>query len=273
MNFRANCAVGAVILVFSAFFGWSAEPALAQASAPLDPWEGRRVVAIRVVDQSGAVLASNPDNLPLRPGQAFSAEAERESLRQLFRTGRYSDLTAELTAVEGGVRLDFAVVPAYFVNRVVVSGLPDPPSESAAASALRLLLGESFRESAMAAAMDRLRQTIADEGLYSTRLSYQLTPHPATQQMDITVIAQAGERARAGTITLVDDTPFPEAELRRRLGLRGGDAITSEKINRSIERTRSWLVDRGYLGAKVTVTRGAHDPRTNRVALAVRVLG
>jgi len=112
------------------------------------------------------------------PARPFQAEAERESLRQLFRTGRYADLTAELTAVNGGVRLDFAVAPTYYVNKVIVDGLPDPPSASAATSALRLMLGDNFRESLMAQALDRLQQTIQDEGLYQAKLSYTLRRAP-----------------------------------------------------------------------------------------------
>lgn len=272
MAFRGICAVVAVTLVFSALFGLGAEATRAQSPASLDRWEGQRVVAIRIVDESGNVLESNPAGLPLQPGQPFSAEAERESLRQLFRTGRYADLVAELAPVEGGVRLDFAIAPAYFVNKVVVSGLPDPPSESAATSALQLTLGETFRESAMLPALDRLRQIVQEEGLYNAKLSYTLTPHPATRQIDIAVLAEPGERARAGTVTLVDDTPFPEDELRRRLDLGGGTVITSERLNQSVERVRSWLVDRGYLGARVTIVRGAYDPQTKRLALEARVL-
>ena len=272
MTLRGICAVAAGTLVFSALFGLATEPARAQSPALPQQWEGQRVVAVRVVDDSGAVLESNPAGLPLQPGQAFSAEAERESLRQLFRTGRYADLAAELTSVEGGVRLDFVIVPTYYVNKVVVSGLPEPPSASAAMSALGLSLGESFRESAMAPALDRLRQALLDEGLYQAKLSYTLSPRPATRQMDITVLAEPGERARAGAVTLVDDTPFPENELRGRLGLKPGTQITSERINQRIERARNWLVDRGYLGARVTITRGAYDPRTNQVPLEVRLL-
>ncbi len=272
MTFRGICAVVAVTLVFSALFALGAEPARAQSSASPGRWEGQRVVAIRVVDQSGAALETNPTGLPLQPGQPFSAEAERESLRQLFRTGRYADLVAELTPVEGGVRLDFAVAPAYYVNKVVISGLPDPPSESAATSALQLMLGESFRESEMSPALDRLRQIIDEEGLYTAKLSYTLTPHPATRQMDIAILAEPGERARAGTVTLVDDTPFPENELRGRLKLAPGTLITSERINQGIERVRTWLVDRGYLGARVTIARGAYDPQTNRLPLEARLL-
>jgi outer membrane protein insertion porin family len=272
MSSRGICAAVAVFLVFFALAGLGAKSALAQSSAPPDQWEGRRVTAVRVLDENGAVLESNPSGLPLQPGQPFSAQAERDSLRQLYRTGRYADLTAKLAAVDGGVRLDFAASPTYYVNKVVVNGLPDPPSASAATSALRLSLGDSFRESAMPAAIDRLRQIIDDEGLYNTQLTYMLTPHPATQQMDITVIAQAGRRARVGTIKLVDDTRFPESDLRGRLRLKPGATLTSDRINQSIERSRSWLVDRGYLGARVSIVRGAYDPQTNRVPLEVRIL-
>jgi outer membrane protein assembly complex protein YaeT len=90
--------------------------------------------------------------------------------------------------------------------------------------------------------------------------------------MDITVLANAGERARAGTVTLVDNTPFAEEELRDQLRLETGAPITSERLSQSIERVRNWLVDRGYLGARVTITRGTYDPQTNRIPLEARVL-
>src|ERR1700728_4092334 len=65
-----------------------------------------RVVAVRIVAESGAVLEENPARLTLQPGQSFSLDAERQTLRELFRTGRYADLRAVLTPVAGGVRLD-----------------------------------------------------------------------------------------------------------------------------------------------------------------------
>jgi outer membrane protein insertion porin family len=269
---RGICAFVGVTLICSALFELGAASARAQSAVPPDQWEGRRVVAVRIVDQAGAVLESNPSGVAIQPGQPFSAEAERETLRQLYRTGNYAELTARLTEESGGVRLDFAVEPNYFVNQVSVSGLPDPPTASAATSALRLALGDNFRESEMAAALDRLRQLAEDEGLYQPELSYTLAPHPATHQIDISVHAQVQDRARAGTVTLVDDTPFPESELRNRLGLKTGTPVTVERINQGVERTRSWLVDRGYLGARVTVTRGAYDRQINRVPLEIRIL-
>lgn len=46
--------------------------------------EPPRVVAVRVVSESGAVLEENPSKLPLQPDQLYSVETERASLRELF---------------------------------------------------------------------------------------------------------------------------------------------------------------------------------------------
>src|SRR6185437_10212994 len=150
----------------------SGAPARAQTSESGSPakQESRPVTDIRIVTQTGDVLQENPAGLPLKPGQPFSMDAERETLRQLFRTGRYADLTARLEPNAAGVRLEFVVRQNYFVNVVNIIGLTEPPSDSLAVSSLRLGLGEPFRESDIAPALDRLRNTLQDEGLYRAKL-------------------------------------------------------------------------------------------------------
>src|ERR1700690_2070751 len=108
-----------------------------------------RVVDVRIVGETGVVLEENPPRLTLQPGQPFSLDAERQTLRELFRTGRYADLRAVLTPVAGGVRIDYVVRPNLFINRVLVTGLREPPSEGLAESSLQLNLGVAFRPSDM----------------------------------------------------------------------------------------------------------------------------
>ena len=160
-----------------AFWFLCAGPLAAQSGFSGEP---PRVVAVRVVAESGAVLEQNPPELTLQPGQPFSMEAESASLRELFRSGRYADLRAELADVPGGVRLDFVVRQNFYINRVQIEGLHEPPGEALALSALRLNVGEPFRESDMKEALDRLRQTLEDDGQYQAKLDYVTTPHPET---------------------------------------------------------------------------------------------
>src|SRR6266699_2809332 len=248
--------------------------AVAQAqTAPSPPaqLDGRRVVAIRIVDQSGEVLDENASGLPLRLNQPFTLDVERESLRQLYRTGRYGDIVARVTNRPEGLQLDFVVRRNFFINAVRFNGLHEPPSDAVAISSMRLGLGEPFRESDMAAALDRLKSALEDEGLYQAKITYHLVPHPQTQQMDMIVNVVPGERAAVGTVNLINESPFSDAGIRDHLKLKPKTKVTSEALERSVENGRKWLIGRGYLGARVSVVRGAYESDTNQVALQASV--
>ncbi len=229
--------------------------------------EPPRVVAVRVVTESGAVLEENPPKLTLQPGQPFSIEQESSSLRELFRSGRFANLRAELADVPGGVRLDFVVLQNLYINRVQIDGLHEPPGEGLALSALRLNVGEPYRESDMKEALARLRQTMEDDGQYQSKLDYVATPHPETLQMDIMVHVTSGPRARIGSITIQNQTQYSNEELRRRLKLKEGAQVTSDRLNRVADRARKWIAGKNFLGARVTMHRGAYDAQSNRVPI------
>jgi outer membrane protein insertion porin family len=226
-----------------------------------------RVAAVRVVTESGSVLEENPPKLTVQPGQPYSTQAESASLRELYRSGRFADLRAELADVPGGVRLDFVVRQNMYINKVQIEGLREPPGEALALSSLRLNVGEPFREGDMKDAFDRLRQTLEDDGEYQAKLDYVTTRHPDTLQMDILVRVTAGPRARIGAITVQNQTQFSNAEARSQIRLKEGAEVTSERLNRASDRTRKWLAGKNYLGARVTIHRGAYDPKTNRVPI------
>ncbi len=238
-----------------------AGPLAAQSGFPGEP---PRVVAVRVVTESGAVLEENPPKLSVQPGQPFSMQQESTSLRELFRSGRYADLRAELADVPGGVRLDFVVRQNFYINRVQIEGLHEPPGEALALSALRLNVGEPFRESDMKEALDRLRQTLEDDGQYQAKVDYVTTPHPDTLQMDILVRVNPGPRARIGAITIQNQTQFSNEEARSHVKLKEGAEVTSDRLTRVADRTRKWLAGKNYLGARVNIHRGAYDAKSNR---------
>jgi hypothetical protein len=52
-----------------------------------------------------------------------------------------------------------------------------------------------------------------------------------------------------------------------RLKLKPGGEITSDRLNRAVDDARKWLAKKDYLGARVTLHRGAYDAKTNTVPL------
>jgi outer membrane protein insertion porin family len=226
-----------------------------------------QIAAVRVVTESGQVLEENPPELSVKPSQPYTTQAGSTGLRELYRTGRFADIRAELSDVPGGVRLDFVVRQNMYINKVSLEGLHEPPSEALALSSLRLNLGDPYRESDMKEALDRLRQTFEDDGLYQAKIDYATTPHPDTLQMDILIRVDQGPRARIGAITVQNQTQFSNSEARSQVKLKEGQAVTADRLNRAADRTRKWLTGKNYLGARVTIHRGAYEPKTNRVPI------
>jgi outer membrane protein assembly complex protein YaeT len=248
----------------------SAGPAMAAAQNSVQ-FEEQRVAEVRVVSEGGEVLNENPAELAQQAGQNYRSDAVRESLRQLYRSGRFADIRAEASASAGGVRLDFVVRQNAYVNSVRVTGLKEPPGEGAALAALQLGLGEIFREQALHDALERLQQTLRDDGFYQAGIAVRRKEIAATHQMEIVVHVVPGSRARIGAVTEHGGTATNGNDLLRQARLKQGKEVTEARLDRGAERMRKYLTKRGHLSARVRVSRGEYDAKSNTVPLLLDI--
>src|SRR5436309_5752919 len=229
------------------------------------------VVAIRIVKEDGQVLSESPSGITLETGKPVDREKIAESLRALYRTGDYGDLRAVLTPVSGGVRLDFVARENLFFNQVRIEGLIAPPSDASAAAAMQLALGQTYRQVVVKEALERLRETLREEGLYQAEVTAEALPHPETHQMDIIVHVKSGPRARVGNIQLKNETEYRDAEIRSRLRMKSGSDITSAKLQRGRDRIRKYLIKKGHLSGRAAVRRGDYNATKNTIPLELDV--
>lgn len=240
------------------------------AAAQEAPVEGRQVAEIRVVDDSGKAVPRMP-SLALQAGHPFDYAKERESLRTLYASGDYADIRVTAANESRGLHVEFVVRRNYYNNVIRIEGLKPPPTEAAALAAMRLSLGEAFRESVLREAIGRLEDALHADGLYQAKVTRSLMPHEDTRQMDIIVKVDTGPRARVGSITFKNQTPYKDNALLRRSKLRAGNGMTSARLSRASQRLKKYLVDQGYLGTGVLIEAGAYDAQSNMVPLAFQV--
>jgi outer membrane protein insertion porin family len=236
------------------------------------PLEGQRVAEISVVDGAGKSVPGNLLKLALELGKPFDLGDERASLRKLYLTGNYSDIRVTGQPEADGLRLQFIVTRNYYNNVVRIEGLKEPPTEPAALAALRLSLGEPFRESAVREAVTRLQDALRAEGLYVAKVSWTLEPHEDTRQMDITLHVDPGPRARVGGFAFQNQTPYQESELLKRSRIKAKIEMTAARLTRASQRLKKFLVNQGYLGAGVLITPGSYDAASNLVPLHYEVI-
>lgn len=233
--------------------------------------EGQRIAEISVVDTAGRSISGNLPMLTLETGKPFDFGDERASLRKLYLTGNYSDIRVTAQPESDGLHLQFIVTRNYYNNVVRIEGLKEPPTEPAALAALRLSLGEPFRESAVREAVSRLQDAVRAEGLYLAKVDWTLLPHEDTWQMDITVHIDPGPRARVGGFAFQNQTPYPESELLRRSKVKTKMVMTAARLTHASQHLKKFLVNQGYLGAGVLITPGTYDAASNLVPLDYKV--
>ena len=233
--------------------------------------EGEQVAEVRILDDAGKSVGRNTASLPLRAGEQFDTAKERETLRELYRSGDYEDIHVVAASTAKGLRVDFVVRRNYFNNAIRVEGLKDPPSEPAALASMRLALGEPFRESALQEAIQRLKDTLRSEGLFQAKVTWKLTPHEDTRQMDVLVTVDPGPRAVVGSFVLQNKTPYPDDEVIRRSKIKLKKQLTTARLTKATQRLKKYLVNQGYLGAGVVITAGQYDAQLNVVPLKYEV--
>lgn len=244
----------------------------AQAAPSTEPAKKNEpVVAVRVIGEDSKVLEEAPTGLTIEIGKPLDPAKVAESLRLLYRKGDYSDLRAVATPVAGGIRIDFIARENLFFNQVVILGLTAPPSDASAAAAMQLTLGQPFRKDLVAEAVDRLRDTLREEGLYKAELKVETVPHPAEHQMDVIVHVNQGPRARVGSIAVKNETEYRESEILSKLKMKPGRELTSARLQRGTDRIRKFLVKKGHLSARAVVRRRDYDEVQNRIPLELEV--
>src|SRR5216684_1658017 len=268
---RAHGLRSIVALALLAGAGWTHAQTAQEATARETAVEQPTVAAIRIIKEDGQVLSDSPSGIAVETGKTLDRGKIAESLRALYKTGDYADLRAVVTPLADGARLDFVVRENLFFNQVRIEGLTAPPSEASAAAAMQLTLGQAYRQAAVDEALERLQETLREEGLYQAQVSAEMIPHADTHQMDIVVRVKPGRRARVGSIQLTNGTDYRDAEILSRLKMKAGGEITSGRLQRGRDRIRKYLVKKGHLSGRASVRRGSYDGAKNTIPLELEV--
>lgn len=209
--------------------------------------------------------------LPLRVGEPLRLEAVRESLARLYATGRYRDIAADVEVADGGVVVEFLTRTTWFIGRVSVEGVPEPPNRGQLINAARLELGREFREEQASAAMDNIVAVLRNNGFYQAKVDRFLDYQPAFSQVNILFQVDPGPRARFGEPVVRGVPPekvkpvIKATRWRRGWFLPGWRTVTERRLQQGLERIRRRFQKENRLLNRVALERIDYDSATNRV--------
>src|SRR5215469_4152629 len=258
-----------ILLLAAALGGARLHAQTAQESVNANP--APKVVEVRVVSDAGQVVLAQPPGLAVQVGAPLQPAEVAASLRTLYQSGNYADLRAVSYPEGDGVRLDFIAKENLYFSQVLIRGLKPPPTEASAVASMQLSLGQTYREQDVKDAVERLRETLRDEGLYQAKIGVEERVHRESHQIDVLVNLNPGPRVRANNIQLINNTEYHDAELLARFKLHPGREVTKARVQSGLERIRRFLEKTGHLNAGVSARRGDYDSAGNSVPLVLEV--
>lgn len=248
-----------------------AEFALPARVTAVEPVWGRTVVRIGLESDAHLNFADFAPQITLKVGEPLDRLQVEKSLKNLYATGRFVDLRAEVEEKGSGVELIFAARCQFFVGVVRVKGAPGPVGPRALVTATRLRLGQPVGEVEIVAAEQRLTQVLADNGYYHAQVNHQEFRNLDDFETEIDFSINPGRPAALGGVQFRGRTVLEPDRLAAVAGWRSGRQLTAARLERGMSRIHQFYLKRDRPQATAGTLKRTFNPGLNAEKLLVEV--
>ena len=213
------------------------------------------------VDQADLLKA-----IPLQPGQAIDRKIVHDSIEQLFESGRFRTIAADVTPYsDHSLDVIFVVEEKLFIGSLVVFGAPGPPTANQLVNGSKLQLGQEFDEDAIASGIERMKRLLAESGYFTPTIRMNSSLDPQHQRIGLSFIVDRGRRAQVGEVVVKGDPGYPPSKIRGITKLHSGQAVSAGRLSRGLTRLRKKYQNSDRLESQVSVVDRNYHLDTNRL--------
>jgi len=213
--------------------------------------------------------------LPIKPGQTVSREKTSAILRALYQTGFFEQVTVS----RSGNTLIIHVIERPTIGQLKISGNSVIPTDklTTVMKSMDIAEGRVYN----AAVLDRIKQSLLNQyyqlGRYNARVDVHVTPMPRNR-VAVKIDISEGLVAKVQRISIIGNHAFSESKLISKMDLTTTgyfsfftqtDRYAEEKMESSLEKLRSWYMDRGYLQFRVISSQAQVTPDRKSIFISI----
>ncbi|MFI5181332.1 MAG: POTRA domain-containing protein [Thermoanaerobaculia bacterium] len=207
----------------------------------------------------------------LTPGQTLSQSAIRRSLRNLFATRRFLDLSAEASPGPDGVRVVIRFVAAPRIRKLAING-KGIPEKGRLLDALVLSPGDLWAPDALEPLEGIVREHLRVRGYFEPTIAVSVRGDSEANTVDLVIDVGIGPQAVAGRPSFAGGLgPVGEERLRKEARQKEGKAYREVRALVDAERYEKFLREQGWGRAEVRWDRASYDRSTRRATPRYRV--
>jgi outer membrane protein assembly complex protein YaeT len=245
-------------------------------------YEGRIVESVEVAVEEASVeeagLAELRSRIRIAPGRPFAAALVRESLQQLFDTGRVADARVEASDAPGTTGADGQPrVALRFIIRpqVVVAGVEFDIGADAGAeitedelrSRVTLLEpGKRLTELSLRENADAVQVYLRDRGFYRAEVAYEQRLDASRTRATVLFHVRPGAPTQLESFN-INIKDFNDATIRPDLKLQPGAPFSQSALGEDIARIRQAIIATNHLAPRIEEPDIRLDSAANRITV------
>lgn len=215
--------------------------------------------------------------LPVNVGAKFSLDNVAPSVKALFKTGFFKDVSIE----REGATLIINVVERPSIAKIVFEGNKDLSKDdlTKALSKIGLAEGKIFDRQLLDKVEQELSRQYLSHGKYSLRIKTEVT-NLSRNRVNIDIKISEGRVTKIKQINIVGNTAFDDKMLMKNFELSTSNLISfytkddqysKQKLQGDLESLRSYYLDRGYINFSIESTQVAITPDKKDIYVTINV--
>ncbi|MBB5316760.1 POTRA domain-containing protein [Tunturibacter empetritectus] len=231
-------------------------------------WQWKGLIVEKILFEGVTFDATDtlPKELTQKVGVPLDPQEVRASLRRLFASGRYRDISVRGIRQGDQVTLVFAGAARYYVGRVTIAGVKSERLTSLLEFATKLSPGTAFTEAQIPAGTTGIKEILQQQGYYEPQVAVKSEIDEAGDQVNVTYTVAIGPQARVGQIKLVgDDTGLTPEEFRKRSKLKENSKVRRDTTSNALDRLRKLYQKKNRLEATVSLQKQTYDDARDKV--------
>ncbi|MBB5342626.1 POTRA domain-containing protein [Tunturibacter empetritectus] len=231
-------------------------------------WQWKGLVVEKILFEGVTFDATDtlPKELSQKVGVPLDPQEVRASLRRLFASGRYRDISVRGIRQGDQVTLVFAGAARYYVGRVTIAGVKSERLTSLLEFATKLSPGTAFTDAQIPAGTTGIKEILQQQGYYEPTVAVKSEIDEAGDQINVTYTVAIGPQARVGQIKLVgDDTGLTPEEFRKKSKLKENSKVRRDTTSNALDRLRKLYQKKNRLEATVSLQKQTYDDARDKV--------
>lgn len=229
-------------------------------------------IDVRGADRAGAEAVRS--NITIAPGQNFSPADIDESVKRLYATGYFSNVSMRVS----GRSLVVTVSENSLINQVVFNGNRKIKDDKLAAVAQTKSLG-AFDQATIDADIARIKEAYGAIGRSDVQVTTQVAS-VGQGRVNIAFVINEGERTKISTIDFVGNSAFSASRLSAVIQTKTSgifsfltrkDVYNQDKLAADEEALREFYYDRGYADFRVLSSEAVLNEATNEYTITFNV--